>query len=158
MDIENKIERLLLLEQGYIITPYDKRYESNSRFDEYEEYLKKDFLNIYNKKITRIILSLLCDLEVYTEITEIYGGHHLEEKYKTIQYTDITTYSFKKISEIIADIVINGVSSMNIYFYEYDTLIVIEEGFSTCILGDNYDFIKIVKHKAEYEGLYFRKI
>lgn len=46
----------------------------------------------------------------------------------------------------------------NSRFYEYDTLIVIEEGFSTCILGDNYDFIKMVKHKAEYEGLYFRKI
>lgn len=158
MDIENKIERLLSLEQGYIITPYEKRYERNSRFDEYEEYLKKDFLNIYNKKITKIILSLLCDLEVYTEITEISEGHRLKEKYKEIEYTDITKYCFNKLSEIIADFVVNGVSSMNIYFYNYDTLIVIEEGFSTCILGDNYDFIKMVKYKAEYESLYFRKI
>ena len=150
---EMLIEALLQSNNWYIISPFHCIYGAESDFSELEDYLIKNYIHTFSDKVSMIVLKMICLYPAYIELTEFYPEYppaplHL------VEYTNIRDIGLENIAKMIEYIVIQGGTSMNIYFADFNSLIQISSGFDLVVYSSNQEFLKNLQTLVNMEGLY----
>lgn len=144
----------LLNHPCFVISPFYKRYDYDSRVSELEDYLLDTFLSDYADKLSRILLSLIASKPFYLELTEI-NPFHKKNFYGYRSYTDLSTLKLSEIAVLAKKIIKEGGTQMNVLLLEEQVLITIEDEFSVTVYSKtDADVFRDIKLLTKNNGLY----
>lgn len=153
--IENSIEALLKNKSWYVISPFHCVYGTETNFDELEDYLLETYISIFSNKISLIVSKLICLYSAYIEVTEFFSeASHIP--FELPEYEDIREIGLKKIIQVIEYVIIQGETSVNIYFSNLHSLIQISGGFDVVVFSENTNFLDSISALVNMEGLCMR--
>ena len=153
--IENSIEILLKSKKWYVISPFHCVYDNETGFDELESYLLETYTNIFSNKISLIVAKLVCLYSAYIEVTEFFQKAS-QIPFELPEYKNIRGIGLKKITQVIEYVIIQGGTSVNIYFSDLHSLIQIGSGFDVVVFSENTNFLDSIGTLVNMEGLCMR--
>lgn len=154
-NIEHSIEKLLESKNWYVVSPFHCVYGIETNFDELENYLLKTYIHTFSDKISMIVSKLICLYSTHIELTEFFPEAP-PLPFELLGYKNIRDIGLNKIAQVIEYVIIQGGTSMNIYFSELQSLIQISSGFDVVIFSDSQDFLNSIGTLVNMEGLCMR--
>lgn len=153
--IENSMETLLESKSWYVISPFHCVYGSETSFEELEHYLLENFLHTFCEKVSIIVLKLMGLYPAYVELTEFFPEAP-PHPFGLPEYENIRGIGMDKIAKVMEYVVIQGGTSMNIYFSDLRSMIQISGGFDVVAFSENQKFLSSVETLVHMEGLCMR--
>ena len=138
-----------------IIDVFPKQIHKDIYFEVEKFYMKK-YLKPFAKKMSRIIMQIMCyfDLEIYfTEFPE----EQTNGKYASLINTDLTSLKLNEINKIIHCVICDEISSLKIVIPDCSFLISIDGGFQVSLYNISGEYLDLIRKIVEKENLYFRK-
>lgn len=153
--MENVMETLLESESWYVISPFHCVYGSETSFEELEHYLLENFLHTFCEKVSRIALKLMGLYSAYVELTEFFPEAPLPP-FEVPVYENIREIGMAKLAKMMEYVVIQGGTSMNVYFPDFRSMIQIGSGFDVVVFSEHQKFLSSVETLVHMEGLCMR--
>lgn len=150
-----KIDELQTEIAPYYIDFLPKRVESTRYFD-LEEYLLEKYLSDFSAKISKIIIELITYYNAEIFLTE-FPDTQENIPYKELCYKNIRNMSLTQIDEIIRFVIEKDLSSVQVYFTNYQFVISINGEFSVDIYGAEKEQLSLISQLVNQENLYLKK-
>lgn len=153
--IENLIETLLASKSWYVVSPFHCIYGIETNFDELENYLLETYIHTFSDKVSMIVLKLICLYSAYIELIEFFPEAP-HPPFELLEYENIRDIGLNKIAQVIEYVIIQGGTSMNIYFSDLHSLIQISSGFDVVVFSETPNFLNSITTLVNMEGLCMR--
>lgn len=126
---------------------------ADRKYNQIEKVLSRKKLKDYADKISTIMVLLwgYYDLEIYLTRFPAKASRY---RYSDLVYKDIADIGFKKLYGIIEYVIMENVSSVQVYAPLNHFVISIRGGFNTCVYNLNARDLEFVQSLVEHEGLY----
>ena len=138
-----------------IIDVFPKQINKDIYF-EVEKFYRKKYLKAFAKKMSRIIMQIMChfDLEIYlTEFPDKKKNH----KYASLVDIDLASLKLSEIDKILHFVICDDISSLAMLAPDCPFLISIDGGFQVSLYNISGEHIDLIRKIVEKENLYFRK-
>lgn len=149
------IDKLQTETAPYYIDFLPQRVESTRYFD-LEEYFLEKYLFNYSAKISKIIIELISYYNTEIYLTE-FPNTQENVQYKELCYKNIRNMSFTEIDKIIRLVIEKDLSSVQVYFTDYQFVISINGEFSVDIYGAENEQLSLISQLVNQENLYLKK-
>lgn len=125
-------------------------------FLEYERFLETgDFVKSFADRICFIALTLAAEYEAETIClteSEAFFQEHPDLK----PFDNIRRLPYERLAEIIRDVIVHELSSVQILFAKHDVLISIDGALQVTLYNANSNFLHTVNLLAERNGLFVK--
>lgn len=153
LEIEKRIEQLLDSYKYYLLSPYHRVYnDEDNDFFSLEKYLLETHIDEFSRKVSLMVIKLICYYKVYMELTE-FPVKGKQDLFGISSYENFRDNELKLIDRIIREVVSKGKTSINIYFEKNNSLITISDDFQVVLFSNDTDFIEEIKVLSNSLGI-----
>lgn len=151
-NVYDKIENMQ--EQDYFVVDIFHNNIEGNRFFELEKFYLKNYLDEFEKKLCKIVAQIICKYEVEIYLTE-FPDDTKKSEYVKLVGKNIADMKLEDIISIVAYVIKNDISSVQILVPEYNFLFSINGEFQVSVYNIVNKQKEFVTEIVEKEGLYF---